>query len=253
MTLHENLAKSALLKVMRLVEPHCHYYLARSNKFYPFVNPIVGIRTSQACKSDPTRVWAFGLDKVQIGMTQLISHEVYRQNIEGAVAELGVFRGFNASVMNHFFPDRKLYLFDTFEGLDPRDTEADERLGYNTRHIRDFSDTNVELVMSKMSHKENIIVRKGWFPDSAVGLEDETFSYVFLDANLYQPMHEGLHWFYPRLTNGGYIVVDLVNWGEYPGPRKALHDFAREVGISYVPIPSMTGSAVIGKPLLFKE
>ena len=54
---------------------------------------------------------------MQLGMTQFMSQEVYRQNIEGAIAELGVFRGFNASVMNHFFPDRKLYLFDTFDRL----------------------------------------------------------------------------------------------------------------------------------------
>ena len=248
-----DLAKSALLKLMRLCEPHCHYYLARSNKFYPFVNPIVGIRASQPCKLDAKEVWAFGLDKIQVGMTQLMSHEVYQQKIEGAVAELGVFRGFNASVMNHFFPDRRLYLFDTFEGLDPRDLEADERLGYNTSHYLEFTDTNIELVMSKMSHKENIIVRKGWFPDSAVGLEDERFCFVFLDANLYQPTYEGLHWFYPRLANGGYIVVDLFNWVDYPGAKKAVHEFSREVGISYVPIPNTTGSVVIGKPLLFKE
>ena len=116
MALYKTLAKSALLRVMRLIEIHSNYYLARSNQFYPFVNPIVGIRTSQPCKLDPKEVWAYGMDKVQHGMAQLMRHEVYQQDIEEAIAELGAFRGFNASVMNHFFPDRKLYLFDTFEG-----------------------------------------------------------------------------------------------------------------------------------------
>jgi len=252
--LHKNLIKSAVLKLMRLIEPHCQFYLARDNKFYPFVNPIVGIRAPQPCELGPEEVWAYGLDKIQVALTQLMSNEVYQQNIEGAIAELGVFRGFNASVMNHFFPDRKLYLFDTFEGIDPRDLAVDEQLGYNTKNYRrDFGDTNIELVMSKMSHKENIIVRKGWFPDSAVGLEHETFCFVFLDANLYRPMYEGLHWFYPRLANGGYIVVDLFNWDDYPGSKKAVHDFSREVGISYIPIPNRTGSVVIGKPLVCME
>jgi O-methyltransferase len=243
-----DLAKSALLKIMRFIEPHCHYYLARSNKFYPLVNPIVGIRTSQPSKLDPREVWAFGLNKIQIGMTQLMSHEVYEHNIQGAVAELGVFRGFNASALNLFFPDRELYLFDTFAGWDLSDLEADEKLGYETRHYLPFTDTNIELVMAKMPHKENVIVRKGWFPGSAFGLEDETFCYVFLDANLYQPTYEGLHWFYPRLTKGGYIVVDLFNYPDYPGAKKAVLDFSKEVGVSYVPIPDTTGSVVIGKP-----
>ncbi len=253
MTLHKNLAKSALLKITRLIEAHCHYYLSRENQFYPFINPIVGIRASLPCELDPTEAWAYGMDKVQHGLTQLIGHEVYRQNIEGAIAELGVFRGFNASVMNQFFPDRKLYLFDTFEGFDPRDVEADKQLGYDTNNYHDFSDTSIELVMSKMSHKENVVIRKGWFPESASGLEDETFCFVSIDVDLYKPIYEGLRWFYPRLAKGGYIVVDDFNWCDYRGARKAVHDFTREVGVSYVPIPNTTGSAVIGKPLIPME
>jgi O-methyltransferase len=195
------------------------------------------------------------MDKIQIGLEQLISQEVYQQNIEGAIAEVGVYRGINASVMNHFFPDRKLYLFDTFKGFDPRDLEVEKRLGFNPSEYprRDLGYTNIDIVMSRMPHKENIIVRKGWFPETAVGLEDETFCFVFLDTNLYQPVYEGLHWFYPRLANGGFIVVDLYNWDEFPGTRKAVCDFSREVGISYIPIPSRTGCVAIGKPLFCEE
>jgi len=248
MALHRKLAKSAILNLMKMIEAHSDYYLARNNVFHPFINPIVGTRTSQPCELDSNEVWAYGLDKVQHGTMQLLSHEIYQGNIEGAIAEIGVFRGFSASVMNHFFPNRKLYLFDTFEGFDRRDLEADEHLGYNTDRYHDFSDTNIDLVMSKMSHKENVIVRKGWFPDSAVGLEDETFCFVNLDADLYQPIYQGLHWFYPRLAKGGYIIVDDFNWADYPGVKKAVRDFSREVGISYIPIPNATGSVVIGKP-----
>jgi len=246
-SLYKNLAKSAILKVMRLIEPHCDYYLARSNQFYPFINPITGIRICQPCELNSKEAWAYGMDKVLHGLTQLLSHEVYQQNIEGAIAELGVYRGFTASVMNHFFPDRKLYLFDTFEGFDLRDLEAEEQLGYNTSSYEDFNDTNIELVMEKMPHKNNIIVKKGWFPESAAGLEDETFCFVLIDADLYQPIYEGLHWFYRRLAKGGYILVDDYNWSDYPGAKKAVHDFSREVGVNYIPIPNATGCVVIGK------
>ena len=130
------------------------------------------------------------------------------------------------------------------------DLKAEEQLGYSTKNYHDFSNTSIELVMAKMPHKNNIMVRKGWFPESALGLEDETFCFVFIDADLYQPIYEGLHWFYPRLAKGGYIVVDDYNWSDYPGPKKAVHDFSREVGISYIPIPNATSSVVIGKPLI---
>lgn len=250
MSLHKTVIKATLMKVMRWIEPHSAYYLTRSNLFYPLVNPIVGIRTDPPCRLNPKDAWLFGMDKVQHGTTQTMSLEIAQHKIGGAIAELGVFKGFNASVMNHFFPDRKLYLFDTFEGFDRRDLEAEEQLGYDTSRYHDFSDTGIEAVMAKMPHPQNVIVRKGWFPESAAGLEDETFCFVFLDADLYQPIYEGLHWFYPRLANGGYIVVDDYNWDDYPGTKRAVHDFSKEAGVSYIPIPSATGCVVFGKPLV---
>jgi O-methyltransferase len=249
MELHKTIAKSGILALMRLVEAHCHYYLARSNRFYPLVNPIIGIRALRPQGCTAAEAWAYGVDKVQHGLTQLISHEISLHGVAGAVAEVGVYRGFNASVMNHFFPDRTLYLFDTFQGFDSRDVAMDAHLGYDTSRYHNFSDTSIDLVISRMPHRENVIVRQGWFPDTAVGLEDETFSFVTLDADLYQPTQEGLRWFYPRLARGGYIVVDDVNWNDYPGVRKAVQEFCMDAGISYIPIPNATGGVVIGKPL----
>ncbi len=143
MDLYKIVTKALVLKVMRLIEQRSDYYLGHNNHFYPFVNPIVGIRTSRHYKSDAREVWAYGMDKVQHGVAQLISQELYDQKVRGAIAELGVFRGFNASVLNHFFPDRRLYLFDTFEGFDPRDVKVDEQLGYKTEHYHNFSDTPI--------------------------------------------------------------------------------------------------------------
>lgn len=249
--MYKRLVKSAALRLMRWIEPRCPYYLSRDNEYHPFVNPLVGIRAPQPCHLDTEEVWAYGLDKIQVALTQFASQEIYQWNIEGAIAELGVFRGYNASVMNYLFPDRKLYLFDTFKGFDPRDLSEDAQLGYDiTKYRRDFGSTSVDAVLSKMFYRHNVIVRKGRFPESSVGLEHERFCFVFLDANLYRPMFEGLHWFYPRLAGGGYIVADLFNWDVYPGAKKAVRDFCRDVGVSYVPIPNRTGSVVIGKPLV---
>ncbi len=221
--------------------------MARGNQFVPFVNPITGVRVAQPCALNAKETWAYGMDKVLHGVVQLISLEVYQQTIKGAVAELGVFRGFTASVLNQFFPDRKLYLFDTFKGFDQRDLNVEEQLGYNTINYEKFNDTNIELVMKKMAHKNNVVIKKGWFPDSVVGVEDETFCFVLIDADLYQPIYEGLHWFYPRLAKGGFILVDDYHWSDYAGAKKAVQDFSNECGISYVPIPNATGSVVFAK------
>lgn len=51
-----------------------------------------------------------------------------RKNISSSVAEAGVFRGEFAKYINQFFPDRKLYLYDTFEGFNASDMKNDDKL-----------------------------------------------------------------------------------------------------------------------------
>lgn len=48
---------------------------------------------------------------------ELISREINCYGVEENAAELGVYQGGFAKMINHFLPDKKLYLFDTFEGL----------------------------------------------------------------------------------------------------------------------------------------
>jgi O-methyltransferase len=50
-------------------------------------------------------------------------------------------------------------LFDTFESFDARDVKVktDDRL----------RDTNVDLVLATIGSTENIIVKKGYFPETA--------------------------------------------------------------------------------------
>ena len=180
---------------------------------------------------------------------ELAAREIYRYGIEGSVAELGVNTGLFARVINHCFPDRKLYLFDTFEGFDKRDAEVDRKENFSSA-TQDFTQTSVDLVLSNMEHPENCIIRKGWFPDTSEGI-DEKFCFVNLDADLYQPMKAGLEFFYPRLVHGGVIMLhDFSNADpqfDYKGVRKAVKDFCDKNNIGYMCLSDLGGSAVIVK------
>lgn len=105
-----------------------------------------------------------------------ISKEIYRYGIKGSAAELGVSVGTFVSLINHCFPDRKLYLFDTFEGFDERDAKIDRENGLSLASQKFH--TSVEIVMSKMEHPENCIIRKGCFPDTTENAELEKLSRV---------------------------------------------------------------------------
>jgi O-methyltransferase len=185
------------------------------------------------------------LDYIRLSSLELISFEINQKKLEGSVAELGVYKGKFARYINQYFPGRTFYLFDTFEGFSHADVVKEKQSDFSTGD-QDFSDTSVEKVMQLMPYPDLCRLRKGFFPESAKGLED-TFVFVSLDADLYDPLYAGLKFFYPKLTHGGYILVHDFNNDGYKGARKAVETFCREENINYFPLPDSGGSAVIMK------
>jgi len=184
-------------------------------------------------------------DYIRMSSLELIAKEIYDNNIDGSVAELGVFKGDFSKAINVAFPDRKLYLFDTFNGFDGRDVKIEFENKYSTAY-NDFSGTDVQMVLAKMKIKENCIIKKGYFPESASGIDDN-FAFVSIDVDLYEPMYNGLKYFYSKLTKGGYILLHDYNNISYNGVKMALKKFSRERHVPYFPICDNWGSAVIMK------
>lgn len=149
---------------------------------------------------------------------------------ELAVAEGGVFQGEFAKEINRAFPQSSLYLFDTFEGFDRRDIETERQNGYSIEKENHLSITSEEIVLSKLPHRQNAVIRKGYFPETADGLEALRFQFVNLDFDLYNPILEGLRFFYPRIARGGVLLVhDYYNPG-YKGVAQAVADYEKECG-----------------------
>lgn len=185
------------------------------------------------------------LDHIRLSTLELISFEIKKRELKGSVAEVGVYKGKFARYINQFFPDRKLYLFDTFEGFDQRDAAKEILKSYSSA-IQDFSDTSVSSVLKQMPFPDRCVPVKGFFPESAKGIDDD-FVLVSLDADLYDPIYAGLNFFFPRLVEGGYILVHDFNNDNYKGARKAVEQFCSEQALNFVPLPDSGGSAVISK------
>lgn len=184
------------------------------------------------------------LDYVRHKTLELCCSEIRLGNISGNLAELGVYKGDFAIKLNELFSDKKLYLFDTFSGFDSRDLENDS-VKFSTSN-QDFSDTNVDYVRNRMKYPEQCIFKKGYFPKTAIDIND-SFCFVSIDADLYDPILSGLNFFYSRLEKNGYIFVHDFNNREYKGAREAVLDFCKVNDISFVPIPDIGGSIVITK------
>jgi len=184
-------------------------------------------------------------DKVRFFSWWIMVERLKKENVPGDFAELGVYKGESARILHQMDPGRKFHLFDTFEGFPVRDLsrETGEAATYTSIN---FADTSVSKVLQKVDGNQNIVVHKGYFPDTTSGMEDNRFAMVNMDCDLYNPTKAGLEFFYPRLSPGGFILVHDYNL-KWEGIVRAVDEFVQKIPDSYFILPDMEGTAVIIK------
>lgn len=174
--------------------------------------------------------------------------EIRKRGVLGSVAEVGVFRGEFAQYINAAFPDRKCYLFDTFEGFQLDEALQEMKSGHCTEaFVQAYKQTDVGMVLQKMKYLETIIIKQGFFPESLNGLED-MFAFVSIDVDFEDSIYEGLQYFYPRMEKGGYIFVHDYNSSLF-GVEKAVDRYEEELGelLYKMPLCDANGTLVIMK------
>lgn len=203
--------------------------------------------------------YAFGEETYHVDYTryrtfELVANEIEKNQIPGAVAEFGVFKGSFSRLINAHFQNRNLYLFDSFESFQ-KDEYTDECVESDMKQERDmmrnaFTNTSVEFVLKRMPYPQNCIIRRGYFPDS-IEEEDkkETFAFVSLDVDLEQPTYAGLKFFYPRLVTNGYLFIHDYNNRMWNGVKAAVEKYEKEQGITLkkVPVCDRSGTVIIVK------
>ena len=175
--------------------------------------------------------------------------------VEGAAADLGCGHGEISWQMNALMPERKLYLFDTFTGYDARDIARERELGNETVREGDygFSPRELEILeermLSRMPYAEQVVLRAGWSPETALELEDETYALVHIDTGLYQPTYAGIQYFFPRLARGGVILLAGYESGRSTSIRQAVQDLEEQYGAFLIlPLCDLDGTVMIVRP-----
>ncbi len=219
------------------------------------------------------------IQDVRLSALRLHAREIEARKIPGDVAELGVYQGAFAAEINRLFPERRLWLLDTFEGFHARDLAIEaERTGVKAQR-RSFADTTSELVRSRLPHPEKARFVKGYFPESLKGLDfmeasendvmqepvndiaacshshtgqckercKPCFALVSLDPDLYEPTFEGLRYFYPRLAPGGRILIHDYTSCQFEGVKMAVDEYCRAHELFVVPLMDLHGTAVLMK------
>jgi hypothetical protein len=180
-----------------------------------------------------TMIGLVGLDNIQQCM-----EDILKNNIPGDAIETGVWRGgaciFMRAVLKAYnVTDRTVWVADSFEGLPVPNKEK-----YPLDS--DFTAANKILAQSLNTVKENfsryglldnqVQFLKGWFKDTLPQAPIKKLSLLRLDGDYYESTMDALVHLYPKLSIGGYIIID--DYCAMSVCAKAVDDYRKTHGIT---------------------
>ena len=168
---------------------------------------------------------------------------VVKNNIEGDFVECGVWRGgcalAIAMVLNDLGVDRKIYLYDTFEGMtEPTKNdltylkkgayETFKNLQKETHNEWCYASINdVKAQFKKFGLEENAKFIKG---DVLETLKEEInlpnkIALIRLDTDWYESTKQEMQILFPKLQKEGVVLIDDYGW--WQGSRKAVDEYLK--------------------------
>jgi O-methyltransferase len=167
----------------------------------------------------------------------------HASHLHGELAECGVYMGGTALLICRVIAGRgrRLYLFDSFEGLPPG--RPDEQQWFQEGS---FAIKTVESVKHLLRDFADFTeIRPGWIPKTFEGLEDISYAFAHIDVDLYQSTLDCCEHFYPRLVPGGILLFDEYGFAAARGERDAVDGFFGDKPESPIVLP--TGQAIVLK------
>jgi O-methyltransferase len=185
-------------------------------------------RSDRAFRETYGRIEDFSLvDEMRLYELWRLAHQL--ASVPGDILEVGVWRGGSgcliATQSERSGSKARVYLCDTFSGVVK--AGADDPMYYGGEH----GDTSPELVRSLVRHLglDNVTILVGEFPDeSAQAIADREFKLCHLDVDVYESTKASAEWVWPRMVEGGVIVVDDYGGDGMDGVQRAVDEFAVE-------------------------
>ncbi len=158
-----------------------------------------------------------------IGMRRLESLQecietIIAEDVPGDLIETGVWRGgasmfMRAVLAAHGVTDRRIWVADSFAGLPPPDVEKyPEDSGSRYHLFSEVLSVSLDEVQANFARygllDEQVCFLKGWFKDTLPRAPIDALALARLDGDMYESTMEALVHLYPRLSPGGYLIVD---------------------------------------------
>jgi hypothetical protein len=171
---------------------------------------------------------------------------------EGDFVECGVFQGDMSFVVllasGLLDSGRSLYLFDSFDGIDPGRVVAGEYAGYG--NYIDMANSHYrkpglyEGVTARFAPYPQVSVNRGFLPESLEGWAPDRIAWLHIDLNAAKPEIDTLDMLFDRIVPGGLIVLDDYGWLPFKAQRDAEDRFFAERGYAVLELPTGQGLVV---------
>ena len=161
---------------------------------------------------------------------------VTKASISGDIVECGVWRGGSAmlaalTLMENQETHRKIYLYDTYEGMsEPTDKDIDihgvpyRLLWKKEKELLTVSLDEVKNNMLSTGYpKENIIFVKGMVEKTIPRTLPNQIALLRLDTDLYESTYHELIHLYPKVTTQGVVIID--DYGHFQGSQEATDKY----------------------------
>jgi len=169
---------------------------------------------------------------------QQLLETIIREEVPGDVIETGVWRGGASIFMRgvlaaHGDRSRRVWLADSFEGLPRPDAELYPADRGDELWSIDLLAVSLEEVKANFERygllDEQVQFLPGWFRDTLPRAPVEQLALLRLDGDMYESTMVALEALYPKLSAGGFLVVD--DYGAIPACRQAGEDYRAVHGI----------------------
>ena len=190
----------------------------------------------------PTAYTMIGMKRLD--NVQSCVEDVLARHVPGDLIETGVWRGGTTMFMRAILKaygirDRTVWVADSFAGLPPPDTaHYPWDKGLDLYKFRELA-ISLDEVRANFARfdllDEQVRFLKGWFRDTLPQAPITQLAVLRLDGDLYESTMDALTSLYPKLSRGGYVIVD--DYGCIEACRKAVHDFRDSRGITDAILP----------------
>jgi O-methyltransferase len=164
--------------------------------------------------------------------------DVLHRGVPGDLIETGAWRGgvtiFMRAVLEAFGdPDRQVWVADSFQGLPKPDPGRWPAEAGDEHWTREQLAVPLEEVQANFARygllDERVRFLPGWFKETLPAAPIEQLAVLRLDGDMYGSTMEALEALYPKLSPGGYVIVD--DYGAIPQCKEAVTDFRTAHGI----------------------